>query len=35
MINHSTMHRGQVIAMLRMGGKQPPNTNLMSFYLRA
>jgi uncharacterized damage-inducible protein DinB len=34
MINHSTMHRGQVIAMLRMLGKQPPDTNLMSFYLR-
>jgi uncharacterized damage-inducible protein DinB len=35
MINHSTMHRGQVIAMLRMLGKQPPDTNLMSFYLRS
>jgi uncharacterized damage-inducible protein DinB len=34
MINHSTMHRGQVIAMLRMLGEQPPDTNLMSFYLR-
>ena len=33
MINHSTMHRGQVIAMLRMIGRQPPDTNLMSFYL--
>lgn len=33
MVNHSTMHRGQVIAMLRMLGKQPPDTNLMSFYL--
>ncbi len=35
MINHSTMHRGQIIAMLRMLGKQPPDTNLMSFYLTA
>ena len=34
MINHSTMHRGQIIAMLRMLGEQPPDTNLMSFYLR-
>ena len=34
MVNHSTMHRGQVIAMLRMLGKQPPDTNLMSYYLR-
>ena len=34
MVNHSTMHRGQVIAMLRMLGEQPPDTNLMSFYLR-
>lgn len=35
MVNHSTMHRGQVIAMLRMLGKQPPDTNLMTFYLTA
>ena len=33
LVNHSTMHRGQIIAMLRMLDKQPPDTNLMTFYL--
>ena len=33
MINHSTLHRGQVISMMRMLGRQPPSTDLMTFYL--
>ena len=31
-VNHSTLHRGQVASMLRQLGKQPPNTDLFSFY---
>jgi len=31
-INHSTLHRGQVVAMIRQLGHQPPQTDLMSFY---
>jgi uncharacterized damage-inducible protein DinB len=33
MVNHSTLHRGQVIGMLRAFGKQPPNLDLFSFYM--
>lgn len=33
MINHSTLHRGQVISMIRILGHQPPSTDLMTFYL--
>jgi uncharacterized damage-inducible protein DinB len=33
MVNHSTLHRGQVTGMLRALGKQPPNGDLMSYYL--
>ena len=32
-MNHSTLHRGQVITLLRQLGKQPPNLDLFSFYL--
>jgi len=32
MVNHSTMHRGQIMSMLRDLGKQPPNTDLFNFY---
>ncbi len=32
-VNHATQHRGQVVAMLRMLGKQPPNVDIMGFYL--
>jgi uncharacterized damage-inducible protein DinB len=32
-VNHSTLHRGQVVGMLRMMGKQPPNVDLMTYYL--
>jgi uncharacterized damage-inducible protein DinB len=34
-VNHSTLHRGQVIGMLRQLGKQPPNVDIMTFYLSA
>jgi uncharacterized damage-inducible protein DinB len=33
MVNHSTLHRGQVISMLRMLGKQPPSGDIMGYYL--
>ncbi|HVU46123.1 MAG TPA: DinB family protein [Terracidiphilus sp.] len=29
-INHATLHRGQIISMLRMLGKQPPNVDVMT-----
>ena len=35
MINHSTLHRGQIINMVRTLGYQPPSTDLMTFYLSA
>jgi uncharacterized damage-inducible protein DinB len=30
--NHSTLHRGQIMTMLRQLGKQPPNLDLMSYF---
>jgi uncharacterized damage-inducible protein DinB len=33
MTNHSAMHRGQIVGMLRMLAKQPPNTDLMTYLL--
>jgi uncharacterized damage-inducible protein DinB len=33
-VNHSTLHRGQVTSMLRQLGKQPPNTDLFSYYFQ-
>jgi uncharacterized damage-inducible protein DinB len=32
-VNHSTLHRGQIMGMLRALGKQPPNTDLFTYYL--
>lgn len=32
-VNHSSLHRGQIISMLRAHGVQPPNADLMSYYL--
>lgn len=32
-VNHSTLHRGQLITMLRQLGLQPPNTDLMTYYV--
>jgi len=31
-VNHATLHRGQVMGMLRQMGTAPPNTDLMNFY---
>lgn len=31
-VNHATMHRGQVVGMLRQLGKTPPSTDLMRYY---
>jgi uncharacterized damage-inducible protein DinB len=33
-VNHSTLHRGQITSMLRQIGKQPPNTDLFSYYFQ-
>ncbi len=30
MVNHSTLHRGQILTMLRALGKQPPNVDLLT-----
>ena len=32
-VNHSTLHRGQIITMLRALGCAPPNIDLMSYYV--
>jgi uncharacterized damage-inducible protein DinB len=32
-VNHSTLHRGQIITMLRTLGLQPPSIDLTSYYL--
>jgi uncharacterized damage-inducible protein DinB len=32
-VNHSTLHRGQVMSMLRTLGHRPPNTDIFSFYM--
>jgi uncharacterized damage-inducible protein DinB len=32
-VNHSTLHRGQVVGMIRSLGKRPPNVDLMSYLL--
>jgi len=32
-VNHSTLHRGQIITMLRSLGIQPPNTDLTEYWL--
>jgi uncharacterized damage-inducible protein DinB len=31
-VNHATLHRGQVMAMMRQMGVAPPHTDLMNFY---
>lgn len=31
-VNHQTLHRGQVMGMLRQLGKQPPCTDLFEYY---
>ncbi len=32
-VNHSTLHRGQVVGMIRSLGQRPPNVDLMSYLL--
>lgn len=32
-VNHSTLHRGQVVGMIRSLGKRPPNVDLMTYLL--
>jgi uncharacterized damage-inducible protein DinB len=32
-VNHATMHRGQIVGMIRQLGLDPPSTDLL-FYLR-
>jgi uncharacterized damage-inducible protein DinB len=32
-VNHSTLHRGQVVTMLRTLGIKPPNTDLTAYWL--
>jgi uncharacterized damage-inducible protein DinB len=34
-VNHATLHRGQVVGMLRQLGKQPPNVDIMTYYMSA
>ena len=31
-VNHATLHRGQVMAMLRQVGVKPPSTDLIRYY---
>ena len=31
-VNHATLHRGQVVGMLRQMGIPPPHTDLMNYY---
>jgi uncharacterized damage-inducible protein DinB len=31
-VNHGTLHRGQVVAMMRQAGMKPPATDLILFY---
>jgi uncharacterized damage-inducible protein DinB len=33
-VNHSTLHRGQVVGMIRSLGKQPPSVDLMTYLLK-
>lgn len=32
-VNHSTLHRGQIVAMIRALGHKPPNIDVMSYLL--
>ena len=33
-VNHATLHRGQIVGMIRQLGIEPPSTDLL-FYLRS
>jgi uncharacterized damage-inducible protein DinB len=32
-LSHSTMHRGQIVGMIRMLGHHPPPSSFMDYYL--
>jgi uncharacterized damage-inducible protein DinB len=32
-VNHSTLHRGQIVSMLRQLDVKPPNTDMFSYYM--
>jgi len=32
-VNHSTLHRGQIVGMLRVLEMRPPNTDMFSYYM--
>jgi uncharacterized damage-inducible protein DinB len=34
LVNHATLHRGQVTSMLRQVGQKPPNTDIFTYALR-
>jgi uncharacterized damage-inducible protein DinB len=34
MVNHSTYHRGQVVSLMRQLGYEPPETDLILFFLK-
>jgi uncharacterized damage-inducible protein DinB len=31
-VNHATLHRGQIVAMLRQLGAKPPATDILWYY---
>jgi uncharacterized damage-inducible protein DinB len=33
-VNHATLHRGQIVSMLRQLGAKPPNVDIIGFYMR-
>jgi uncharacterized damage-inducible protein DinB len=35
LVNHGTMHRGQVMGMIRQLGIEPPGTDLLLYYMNA
>ena len=35
LVNHGTLHRGQVMGMIRQLGIVPPGTDLMHYYMTA
>ena len=35
LVNHGTLHRGQVMGMIRQLGIAPPGTDLLHYYMRA
>ena len=33
-VNHASLHRGQIVSMLRQLGAKPPNVDIIGFYMR-